>query len=144
MKRIAATILIGLSVPMFGVGSQGFNWNRFLSALQKVETGGIKNPDFARGDNGKALGRYQLHRGYVLDAKSQDKTLTGAWVDIAQDEFKSASAVVAYLTKYAEKEINSGNAEMMFAAHNSGPAYLKKLDKTIEYRKKAMRFYNDE
>lgn len=44
---------------------------RLLDAIQKVETGGEKDPANAVGDNGKALGWFQIHKDYYLDAASQ-------------------------------------------------------------------------
>jgi hypothetical protein len=39
-----------------------------LDALRRVETGGIPDPSLAVGDGGAAIGPYQIHRPYWLDA----------------------------------------------------------------------------
>ena len=126
---------------MFGMGSVGFDWDRFLNALQRVESGGEKNPDQAVGDNGNALGRYQLWRNYVKDAKEFDKTLTQDYRTIATDKELAGKAVVSYLTRYGKKHIANDDVESLARVHNGGPAGHKKKA-TDGYAKKFMREYN--
>jgi hypothetical protein len=135
---IAACLLF---IPSLGAGTAGFDWDRFLAALQKVESGGVKNPDTAVGDNGKALGRYQLHQNYVLDAKAYDGTLVGSYRDIATHPVDSGRAVTAYLTRYGRADIEAGNIENLAKKHNGGPTGHKKKA-TEKYWKKFKSIYD--
>ena len=49
--------------------------SRLFQAIQKVETGGEKDPENAVGDGGKAIGPYQIHESYWQDAKGFDSSL---------------------------------------------------------------------
>ena len=62
---IAAIIAVALVVPP----PAGTDVNRILTAIAAVETGGERQPDRAVGDNGKALGRFQIWEVYWKDAR---------------------------------------------------------------------------
>ena len=49
--------------------------SKLFHAIQKVETGGVADPENAVGDGGKAIGPYQIHDVYWQDAKSYDSSL---------------------------------------------------------------------
>jgi hypothetical protein len=138
-KSLVAACL--LFVPSIGMNAVGFDWDRFLTALQSVESGGVKNPDLAVGDNGKALGRYQLHKIYVDDAVGYDKTLRGTYKEIATHPIDSGRAVMAYLSRYRQADINSNNVENLARCHNGGPNGHKKKA-TEKYWTKFKRIYD--
>ena len=52
-----------------------------LDAIRRVETGGCKNPANAVGDNGKAIGPFQIHRVYWQDAVEHDPSIGGTYAD---------------------------------------------------------------
>lgn len=127
---------------MFGMGSVGFDWDRFLNALQRVESGGEKNPDQAVGDNGRSRGAYQLGKLYVKDAQSYNKELRKyTYEEIVSTRSLGGDAVIAYLYKYGKKHIESENVEALAGMHNGGNKNpMRKA--TENYRKKFMREYN--
>lgn len=128
MRMLFASLL--LSVVLLAP-AHADQLDRLLDAIEKVESGGIKNPDHAVGDGGDALGRYQLHRDYVEDAQQQDKSLGGyTYEQIATNRGLARRAVRAYWSKYSPK----GSFESRARVHNGGPAGAKN-PATIKYWK---------
>ena len=80
----------------------GFNPTPILDAIEKVETGGQRDPANAIGDGGKALGPMQIHRVYWLDAVEQDPSLVanGETYDSVRDRAYARRVVMAYWSRY--------------------------------------------
>ena len=72
---------------------------RLLDAIQKVETGGQRDPAHAIGDHGLALGWLQHHADHWQDARDADKTLP-AWRVGATDLPTARRAAVAFWIRY--------------------------------------------
>ncbi len=90
---------------------------KFIRAIHQVETSGRTGP--IAGDNGRALGPFQIHRAYWLDAAAFDKSLKGTYADCA--DYKYASRVVAaYLSRYGAKYIKSNDFKSLARLHNGG------------------------
>jgi hypothetical protein len=100
-------------------------------AIAYVESRGI---DCAVGDNGKALGRYQLHKIYVDDVNRIAKT--SYTYNDRLDAKKSLSMVKIYLNYYGKRytKITGKPAtdEIKARIHNGGPDGFRKLS-TIKY-----------
>jgi hypothetical protein len=100
-------------------------------AIAYVESRGI---DCAVGDNGKALGRYQLHKIYVDDVNRIAKT--NYTYNDRLDTKKSLSMVKIYLNYYGKRytKITGKPAtdEIKARIHNGGPDGFRKLS-TIKY-----------
>ena len=96
-----------------------------LDAIRQVESGG---DDAAVGDNGKAIGAYQIWYAYWKDAHDFDKTLGGSYKDCYDPEY-ARRVVIAYMTRYAPK---NASAQHLARIHNGGPkGYIKKA--TLKY-----------
>lgn len=93
---------------------------KFLNAIHQVETGGRLGP--ISGDNGKALGPYQIHKVYWLDVAKQ---VGGKYEDVANKVY-AEKVVTAYLNKYARKAIAGKDYETLARIHNGGPSGAKK------------------
>lgn len=89
----------------------------FWGALHQIETGGALGATV--GDNGAALGPYQIHRAYFVDSK-----IKGDYSQCADLAF-SRKVVTAYLQRYAPKAWAAGDCNVLFRAHNGGPSATK-------------------
>ena len=96
-----------------------FNPRQILDAIRAVETGGQRDPANAIGDGGKALGPYQIHKVYWLDAVQRDPSLTanGETYDNVRDAAYAERVMLAYWSRYAP----SYDHETLARIHNGGP-----------------------
>jgi soluble lytic murein transglycosylase-like protein len=101
---------------------------KLLAAIRQVESGGNDN---AVGDQGRAIGPYQVWEIYWKDAVEYDKTIGGSYKDCYNPEY-AKRVVIAYLSRYAPK---NATAEDLARIHNGGPSGHKK-SATIKYWKK--------
>ena len=123
MKRFA--LLLALASAAHAAPPESF-WR----ALHVVETGGRRGAIL--GDNGKALGPLQIHRGYHADAR-----IGGDYSRCADLDY-SRRVVSAYLQRYAPKAWAAGDVETLARIHNGGVRGDRK-QATINYGKKVLR-----
>jgi len=95
----------------------GTDTRAILDAIRTVETGGERDPDSAIGDGGKALGAYQIHRAYWLDATEKDPALRALGYESVMDRAIAERVVIAYLTRYAPR----WDLDTISRVHNGGP-----------------------
>jgi len=108
----------------------GCSLDEILAALAEVETGG--HPEggrHARGDGGSALGPYQIHRAYWLDAR-----LPGAWEDCAGEAY-SRRVVLAYWRRWCPRALQELDAETLARVHNGGPRGAGKASTLAYWRR---------
>lgn len=133
--KFAAILLLGVCSVGYGreVAPQ-----RLLDAIMQVESKGKAD---AIGDNGEAVGAYQLHRIYVnevnrilyITSKNKKAIDTYGYSD-RLDKAKSRSMTLIYLTYWAEYH-KLTDLVLIARLHNSGPnGYKKKC--SIGYGKK--------
>lgn len=80
------------------------------------------------GDDGRAIGGYQIWEHYWHDAVEYDKSIGGKYSDCKNRAY-AERIVVAYLNRYAPK---NATYETLSRIHNGGPkGYTKKA--TIKY-----------
>ena len=89
--------------------------DKLLAALATIESS--NNPK-AVGDNGKAIGVYQIHRVYWEDASQFDKTLKSGRYEDCVDPTYAARVVRAYMARYAPV---GASDEQLARIHNGGP-----------------------
>lgn len=137
MKNILniVTILTVASTAVAVPPPKGIDLDRVLDAIQKVETGGCKNPSAAVGDGGKAIGPLQIHRAYWQDAIDFDPSIGGKYED-CKNEAYAREITIAYLTRYAP----DWNIRTLAGTHNGGPKGAKN-PKTVNYREKVAKNY---
>lgn len=100
---------------------------RLLAAIKQVESGGDAN---AIGDQGKALGVYQIWESYWRDAVAYVPSIGGCYQDCKDPKY-AEFVVRAYLARYAPKR-GTVTLEMLARIHNGGPrGYLKPA--TLKY-----------
>jgi len=102
----------------------------FFRALHVVETSARTGPIL--GDNGKALGPLQIHRGYHADAR-----IGGDYARCADLDY-SRRVVSAYLQRYAPQAWAAGDVTTLARIHNGGPRGDKKTA-TLGYAAKVTR-----
>ena len=102
----------------------------FWRALHIVETSGRTGPIV--GDQGRALGPVQIHRGYHADSR-----VAGDYSRVA-DLAYSKRVATAYLKRYAPEAWAAGDVETLARVHNGGPrGHLKTATKSYGARVKA-------
>lgn len=105
---------------------------KFLRALNMVEASG-KSGNIV-GDNGKALGGYQIHKIYWQDAVQYDKSIGGKYQDVTNKAY-AEKIVTAYLNRYAKQAVLSNDYETLARIHNGGPKGAKKTATTGYWQK---------
>lgn len=106
---------------------------KFLKALNMVEASGRTGAIV--GDNGKALGPYQIHKEYWRDVSA---SVGGKYSDVA-DRAYAEKVVTAYLNRYAPKAVAAHDYETLARVHNGGPVGAK-ASGTKVYWKKVKKF----
>jgi len=99
-------------------------------AIMLVESGG---DPYAVGGGGRAIGPYQIHKGYWSDA-TRLLGVDWPWSD-ATDPVKALRAVRAYTRHYAAHFGRPWTAETISRIHNGGPTGWRK-QATIRYYRK--------
>lgn len=94
-------------------------YKRLLDAIQKVETGGEKDPAKAVGDKGKARGWYQIHLDYYRDAQTQMYTNWGSYLSSCANRDESSVIVCLYWRKY---KVSTDRDRALI--HHYGPSAL--------------------
>lgn len=93
--------------------------SELLDAIREVESGG--RTDLV-GDGGRAIGPYQIHRVYWLDAVEAEPSLRARGYEACTDETYARAVVVAYLSRYGQGK----SAESLARIHNGGPRGWRK------------------
>lgn len=96
-----------------------------MEAIRQVESHG--NPNLV-GDNGKAIGSFQIWRTYWQDAVEHDSSIGGKYEDCKNDEY-AKRIILAYWDRYAPKNATD---EQLARIHNGGPQGWKN-PKTVKY-----------
>lgn len=89
----------------------------FLDAIASVESGA---DDSAVGDNGKAIGRYQVWRVYWQDALQACPELKGSYKDCVDKDY-AERVMCAYLLRYCPKAVGAKDYQVLARIHNGGP-----------------------
>ena len=124
MNKLACLILVMASSCMAQPS------DKLLDAIEQVESSGrgANTPD---GDNGKAIGPFQIHYVYWKDAVEYDKSLANKTYQDCRDPKYARKVAKAYLTRYGKGKTN----DQMARIHNGGPTGHKKKA-TDEYATK--------
>lgn len=111
-----------------------YEWYEVLDAIRRVETGGEPNKGLgAVGDNGNAVGPFQIWKAYYMDATERVypniHTSNISYDDCATSMWAAETIVLAYMYRYARPEfqrLEAGTAtiedvEKIARIHNGGP-----------------------
>ncbi len=120
-----------------------YAWSDALAAIRQVETGGEPDNGIgAVGDNGHALGPFQIWMPYHFDAAERDSSLKSYKSCLTSLDY-SERVVQAYMGRYAKaeaKRLRAGkgtlaDVEKVARIHNGGPRGHKKKA-TMNYWRK--------
>ena len=126
-----------------------YTWGEALAAIRLVETGGTANEGRgAIGDGGRAIGPFQIHRVYHIDAAERDRTLV-EYSDCLYGSAYSKRVVESYMTRYARAETERllegrgtlADVERIARIHNGGPRGDRKSS-TVRYWRKVRQELN--
>lgn len=109
--------MIGLSMLCHAADSPSSIPSDLLRAMHQVESSGQLGAIL--GDNGKALGPFQIHRSYWRDAN-----VPGSYAQCS-DYGYSVRVMTAYMRRYAPSALRTGNKEVIARTHNGGPRGAK-------------------
>ena len=131
---VLVTFTVATALP--NEESKGYSWAQLLNAIRYVETGSQRNGGIgAVGDNGKALGPYQIWEIYWLDANIKNRR----YKEVLHDKKLSERVIYNYMKRYQpepHRRFQAGTAslsdvEIISRTHNGGPkGILKKSTKT--------------
>ena len=111
---------------------------KFLKVLGRVES---NNNDFAVGDNGKSISRYQIQRPAFEDAKQFNKLIKFNYESLT-NQVNSQVIVVSYFMRYAPQELKNSDFESLARLWNSGPGWKNKKHLTNHYWNKIKKELN--
>jgi hypothetical protein len=124
-RRGAGTLLaVLMGIVWFSTGGElqaGMDtWDRntILDAIRFVESSGRESPP--DGDNGKAIGQYQIHEVYWFDANEFDMNLGGRYQDCRKRTY-AERVIDAYMRRHAKQAWANGDGETIARIHNGGP-----------------------
>lgn len=128
IKFIVFGLLLA-SCPVFGqIKQNNKDFQNFLNILGKVES---NNNDYAVGDGGRAISRYQIWKVCYLDAKEYNKSINFSYESLTNSN-NAAIVVKSYLNRYCPKACKENNWEIMARTFNGGPNGANKSS-TIKY-----------
>lgn len=106
-------------------------WPRpqILAAIRFVESSDRQDPP--DGDDGRAIGPFQIHAAYWADAQGADPGLGGSYQDCRRRAY-AERVVAAYMQRYAPEAWARGEAEVIARVHNGGPGG-QQLAATLPY-----------
>lgn len=116
---VLALALLLVLQPWFG-RPRPDTWSQpqILDALRFVESGDRPHPP--DGDGGLAIGPYQIHHAYWLDAVAFEPSLGGNYQD-CRDRAYAERVIDAYMRRHAKDAWSEGRAEVIARIHNGGP-----------------------
>jgi hypothetical protein len=135
-----------------------FSWSDVYTTMQLVETGGEPNAGVgAVGDDGNALGPYQIHYSYYLDAVEHAQNVVGRLPSSYRYEYCldavdfSQWIVQLYVMRYSpeqaaqldRKQATLADLELVFRKHNGGPKG-DQSPSTEQYWLKAQQLLNNQ
>lgn len=89
------------------------------------------------GDNGRAIGPFQIWKSYWQDAVEHDKNIGGRYEDCKNEDY-ARRIVLAYWDRYAPADATD---EQLARIHNGGPKGHK-LKATLKYWAKVKKEMN--
>ena len=130
MLRLIGVVIVTLMISSSAVALTAQEEAQLFAALYKVESNCGQN---MVGDQGKAIGPYQIWFEYWKDATEFDSSIGGSYQDCYKKEY-AEKVIRAYWRRYASAKRLSREASMEDLAriHNGGPNGYRST-KTIKY-----------
>ena len=109
-------------------GDPAATYSPLLKAIRTVESN--DNPG-AVGDNGQALGAYQIHQTYWIDAN-----MGGKYANVTDRNY-ATRCVVLYWRRHCPDALERGDLKTLAMTHHSGPSarfdadYWRKIERAL-------------
>lgn len=122
-------LLAVMASPCVPTPTPAYSWRQTLDAIRIVETGGTPNDGRgAVGDGGAAIGPYQIHNIYHVDAHDRDHALND-YKRCLNSIAYSERVVEVYMSRYARCAVcrlrlgkgTLADVETIARIHNGGP-----------------------
>ena len=118
----------GAPPPQAGAGPAG-HMDSILRAIRHVETGGaLRTP---AGDSGAAIGPYQIHRSYWVDAKMPDGTYQNC-----RDRRYAERVMLRYWRRWCPQALVAGDWRALANVHHLGGPAARRGEWDAEYVQK--------
>lgn len=101
-------------------GGERTTWplREILDAIRFVESS--NRDDVPDGDDGRAIGPYQIHEVYWRDAIAAEPSLGGNYQECRRRDY-AERVIAAYMRRHARAAFEQGQAETLARTHNGGP-----------------------
>jgi len=127
-------VFVAGSLCCNSLGAEPDPLGTLLAAIREVESSGGR--DKGDGDDGAALGPYQIHRDYWTDSG-----VPGRWEDCRSEPY-ARRVVLGYWRRYEPAALARVNAEVLARCHNGGWNWRKKAT-TMAYWRKVRKMMGD-
>ncbi|MGA0869001.1 MAG: hypothetical protein ACO3UM_08720 [Planctomycetota bacterium] len=122
-SRVSSRVVLlgsGVAILLWAGTAPGPRYPRaqILDAIRQIESSGLPNPP--DGDQGRAIGPYQIHEVYWRDAHAFAPSLGGRYADCRSRAY-AEKVIDAYMRRYAADAWLVGEAETVARIHNGGP-----------------------
>lgn len=111
-------IIVALALILLALVAHAEPKDSFFTALHTVESSLNSTPQ--DGDNGKAIGPFQIWRAYWQDAVAFDPSLKGKYSDCHNYDY-AKRVVRAYLQRYSATAWQQNDFQTLARVHNGGP-----------------------
>ena len=147
MGLIIAAMVLCLLSPVFGkVSSNDKNKETINETIQRLrplfdalyERESSSGKDKRDGDDGKAIGPYQIWEVYYTDAEMTD----GSYQDCL-DKAYAERVIIRYWQRYARQALREGKYEVLARTHNGGPQGATRRS-TIKYWNDVQKILEDQ
>lgn len=127
-RRVSSRVVLlgcGVAILLWAATGPSPRYPRalILDAIRQIESSGLPNPP--DGDQGRAIGPYQIHEVYWRDAHAFDPSLGGRYADCRSRAY-AEKVIDAYMRRYAAEAWLVGDAETVARIHNGGPEGARK------------------
>lgn len=125
---LAALLLTTLWITSAGAHARVQTWPRrqVLDAIRWVESRDRPDAEVPDGDDGLAIGPYQIHEVYWRDAAAFDPDLGGTYQDCRRRGY-AERVVDAYMRRHAPEAWAAGDGQRIARVHNGGPRGHEKI-----------------
>lgn len=126
------------------VAERQVDMTAIMRAIHMVESGGRKT-NVPNGDGSRAIGPFQIHRVYWIDAVEHDRRtnglfgISGGTYEDCRDYNYAYRVVMSYMHRYAKRAIDAGDWETIARIHNGGPGGAKRAA-TLKYWERVKKF----
>jgi len=131
LTNIAWIVIAATGLRTIPTANQ-IDMQKFFHALSAVES---NHNDNAIGDNGRALGRYQIWQVYW-----QDSRISGKYEQVKNKKY-AERVMIGYWKRYCPTALKNKDLETLARIHNGGPKGNKK-QATIKYWLKVKKYLN--